>query len=243
MAADPETGFEARKLLRAARSGTLATVADGGQPFASLVTPACARDLSLLMLLSNLSEHTRHLRAEPRCSILVCGEAEGANPQTAPRVTVTGIAGVVDDRDLKKRYLAVHPYARLYADFGDFNVWRVQPSSALYVGGFARAVRLRRAELTPDPAAVASIAAAEDGIITHCNNDHPDALAAIAGGDGDWRMITVDVDGTDLSRDELVVRVPWATPVTDAAGVRTELVRMAREARASGQGTVSPGAR
>src|SRR3979490_1111927 len=120
----PDAAFEARKLLRAARSGMLATTADGGQPFASLVTPACARDLSLLMLLSNLSEHTRHLRVEPRCSILVCGEAEGANPQTAPRVTVTGIAGVVDDRDLKKRYLAVHPYARLYADFGDFNVWR-----------------------------------------------------------------------------------------------------------------------
>src|SRR5471030_3333634 len=107
--------FEARKLLRAARSGTLATAADGGQPFASLVTPACAPDLSVLLLLSNLSEHTRHLRAEPRCSILVCGTAEGANPQTAPRVTVTGTAQIADDPGLKARYLAVHPYASLYA--------------------------------------------------------------------------------------------------------------------------------
>src|SRR5579863_3516333 len=119
MADEPEdTGFEARKLLRAARSGTLATAVDGGQPFASLVTPACAPDLSMLLLLSNLSEHTRHLRAEPRCSILVCGAAEGANPQTAPRVTVTGIAEMADDPVLKARYLAVHPYASLYADFG-----------------------------------------------------------------------------------------------------------------------------
>jgi hypothetical protein len=74
MADDSEsTAFEARKLLRAARSGTLATAADGGQPFASLVTPACAPDLSLLLLLSNLSEHTRHLRtwyaARPRAPI------------------------------------------------------------------------------------------------------------------------------------------------------------------------------
>src|SRR5450631_1549257 len=99
MADDPSaplggTAFEARKLLRAARSGTLATAADGGQPFASLVTPACTPDLSLLLLLSDLSEHTRHLRAEPRCSILVCGTAEGANPQTAPRLTVTGTAQI-----------------------------------------------------------------------------------------------------------------------------------------------------
>ena len=66
--------WEARRLLRAARVGTLASAADG-QPFASLVTPACAPDLSLLLLLSDLSEHTRHLRAEPRCSVLVAGRA------------------------------------------------------------------------------------------------------------------------------------------------------------------------
>ncbi len=96
-----DEAFEARKLLRAARSGALATTADGGQPFASLVTPACAPDLSLLLLLSALSEHTRYLRAEPRCSVLVTGAAEGVNPQTAPRVTVSSIAQVVDDPALK----------------------------------------------------------------------------------------------------------------------------------------------
>jgi hypothetical protein len=222
--------FEARKLLRGARSGTLATAADGGQPFASLVTPACAPDLSLLLLLSNLSEHTRHLRAESRCSILVTGVAEGANPQTAPRVTVTGMADVEDDAALKARYLAVHPYAALYADFGDFHLWRIRPMAALFVGGFARAVRLRRADLTPDPGAVTAIAEAEAGIISHCNNDHPDALAAIA----DWRMVTADVDGGDLAQGERVKRIDWSGPVTDAGGVRTELVRMTREARARG---------
>jgi putative heme iron utilization protein len=224
-------GFEARKLLRAARSGTLATAVDGGQPFASLVTPACAPDLSLLLLLSDLSEHTRHLRAEPRCSVLVIGAAEGANPQTAPRVTVTGIAEVDDDPALKARYLAVHPYAALYADFGDFHLWRVRPMGALVVGGFARALRLRQADLRPDPASVASIAASEKGIITHCNNDHPDALAAIVGETGDWRMVAADVDGTDLARDERVVRVHWSAPVTASGGVRKELVRLTRLAR------------
>jgi putative heme iron utilization protein len=230
MADDP--AFEARKLLRAARSGTLATVADGGQPFASLVTPACAPDLSLLLLLSNLSEHTRHLRAEPRCSILVTGAAEAANPQTAPRVTVTGIAEVADDPVLKSRYLAVHPYAALYADFGDFHLWRVRPMAALFVGGFARAIRLRSADLMPDPIAVAAIADAEADIISHCNNDHPDALAAIAGKPGDWRMVTADTDGSDLAQGERVMRIDWSAPVTEPAGVRTELVRMTREARA-----------
>jgi heme iron utilization protein len=234
MADDPvSAGFEARKLLRAARYGTLATVADGGQPFASLVTPACAPDLSLLLMLSDLSEHTRHLRTEPRCSILVTGAPEDTNPQTAPRVTVTGIAEVANGPVLKARYLAVHPYASLYADFGDFHLWRVRPLAALYVGGFARAVRLRQVDLAPDPAGVAAIEASEASIIAHCNNDHPDALAAIAGEAGDWRMVAVDVDGTDLARDERVPRIHWSSPIMDAGGVRSELVRLARDARAA----------
>jgi len=219
--------WAARKLLRAARAGTLASSL-AGQPFASLVTPASAPDLGVLLLLSSLSEHTRHLRAEPRCSVLVVGAATGANPQTAPRATITGLAEVIDDAGLKARYLAVHPYASLYAGFSDFALWRIRPMGGLLVGGFARAARLRLADLTPEPGAVATIAAAADGIMAHCNGDHPDAMARIAGESGEWRMVAVDVDGCDLAQGERVVRIPWSAPVMAPEGVRAELVRLAR---------------
>ena len=94
--------------------------------------------------------------------MLVAGAPEDANPQTAPRVTITGLAEPIVDTALKARYLAVHPYAALYADFGDFSLWRIRPLGGLYVGGFARAARLRAADLAPEPAAVAAIAAAAD---------------------------------------------------------------------------------
>jgi putative heme iron utilization protein len=231
MASEDDTpAWASRKLLRAARGGTLATAVQG-QPFATLVTPACAADLSVLLLLSDLSEHTRHLRAEPRCSVLVSGTPAAANPQTAPRVTVTGLAEVADDPALKARFLAVHPYASLYADFGDFHLWRIRPAGALFVGGFARAARVKLAELLPDPAAVAAIDAAADDIIGHCNADHPDAMAAIAGGAGAWRMAAVDVDGCDLASGDVVKRVSWAAPVGSPGEVRAELVRLARAAR------------
>jgi heme iron utilization protein len=227
---DDDSVRTARCLLRSARVGTLATSAKG-QPFASLVTPACAPDLSLLLLLSGLSEHTRHLVADPRCSVLVVGAAETANPQTAPRLTVTGVAERVEVPELKSRYLAVHPYASLYADFGDFAVWRMQPVAGLFVGGFARAIRLPRQALTPDAEPVATIAAAEAGIIAHCNRDHPDAMAAIAGQPGDWQMVTADVDGFDLAQGERVLRFAWSAPVRVPADVRRELVLMTRAAR------------
>jgi heme oxygenase (biliverdin-IX-beta and delta-forming) len=223
--------WEARKLLRAARVGTLATSVHG-QPFASLVTPACAADLSLLLLLSELSEHTRHLRSEPRCSVLVAGAQADANPQTTPRVTVTGIAEVVDDAALKARYLAVHPYASLYADFGDFALWRIHLANGLYVGGFGRAARLAATDLSPDPLAVAAIDAAASQIIAHCNAGHAAALARIAGRPGDWQMVSVDVDGCDLSSGEQIVRVHWTMPVTDTDQLRSELAGLARAAGA-----------
>jgi putative heme iron utilization protein len=227
---DEHPAWSARKLLRAARAGTMAT-SSAGQPFASLVTPASAPDLAILLLLSDLSEHTRHLRADPRCSLLVCGTPEAANPQTAPRVSVTGVAEQATEGVLKERFLAVHPYAAPYANFADFALWRVRPIGGLYVGGFARAARLRAAELAPDPGAVVAIAAAEAEIMTRCNTDHTDAMTAIAGMPGAWRMATVDVDGFDLALAERVIRIHWPAPVADAADVRRELIRLARTAR------------
>ena len=222
--------WQARCLLRAARAGTLATATDG-QPYASLITPACGPDLSVLLLLSGISRHTRHLRAEPRCSVLVVGAQIGPNPQTTPRLTITGLAEPEPDPALKARWLALHPYAAHYADLADFTLWRIRPAAAIFVGGFASATRLKTAELLPDPSHAATIAAAEAGIIAHCNDDHADALArlgATLGTVGPWRMVAADLDGCDLALDERVIRVAWNAPVADTGGLRGELVRLVR---------------
>jgi len=225
---------DARALLRASRAGTLATNGDG-QPFASLVTPATAPDGSVLLLLSGLSEHTRHLRAEPRCAVMVAGPPIEANPQTAPRLTITGLAAPEPDPALKARWVALHPYAAFYAGFGDFQLWRIVPKAGLYIGGFASATRLRHADLAWDPAAVEAVAAAEHSVLAHCNGDHADALDLIAAAHGangsGWRMVACDVDGCDLACDETVVRVPWPAAVADAAGIRSELVQLTKAAR------------
>ncbi len=234
---------EAIGLIRGAASATLASSAEG-QPFASLVTPAPAPDLSPLLWLSTLSAHTRQLAADPRCALLFTGTPDGPNPQTAPRVTVTGLAERVPDSEappLKARWLARHPYAAPYADFADFGLWRVRIGAALQVGGFARAERIKASELAPDPAAVAAILAAEADIIAHVNAEHADAVAAIAQGllgtaPGAWRLVAVDVDGCDLSDGNQTVRLAFLAQVSDSDGVRAALIRAAREGRTRLQG-------
>lgn len=241
-----EAARQARALLRGARQGVLATQRDG-QPYAALVTPAMAPDLSVLLWLSRLSEHARQLAAEPRCALMVQGEATGENPQTAPRVTVTGLAAPVEEGEegaLKAWWLAHHPYAEAYAGFGDFSLWRILPQAAQLVGGFAAAARLKGSELRPDPGAVAAVAAAAPAIIAHMNDDHAEAVEIIAarllgqapaaGAEG-WRMLAVDVDGCLFSRGAERCRLDFAAPAADASGVRQALVAAARAARAAGE--------
>jgi putative heme iron utilization protein len=229
----PDNGFTARCLLRAARAGTLATQSAENTPFASLVTHALAPEGSALMLLSSLAAHTRHLRANPHCALMVVGEADGPNPQTAPRVTLTGQAVPEPNAALRGFWRAHHPYAAGYADFTDFALWRLVPAGAHLVGGFARAATLSAAELLPPEDAVQALAAAAERIMTHCNNDHADALNRLAqrrGHTGGWQMISVDCDGFDMACGDDVLRLAFAAPVSDAPGVRAALVSLVRDA-------------
>jgi len=209
-----EDAWAARCLLRACRAATLSTVWQG-QPFAALVTPATTGSGEILLLLSDLSEHTRHLRAEPRCNLLVVGAPVEANPQTAPRVSISGTAAVARDQALLERYLSVHPYAELYAGFGDFNLWRITPVSARFVGGFARAATLGAADLLADATVAARITAAAAPLLTSAPVwlDH---VAARAGLGPKWQLAGLDLDGVDLVRGEESVRLSFPRPV--AAG-------------------------
>jgi putative heme iron utilization protein len=133
-------------LLRNAKAASLAT-ADAGVPFAALVTVAFLPDLSPVLLLSTLSTHTRQLMASPACALLVVGPAVDENPQTAPRICLSGQAATTTDHAARACFLAAHPYAALYADFADFAFWRVTLQGAHYVGGFAAAAKLEIAKL------------------------------------------------------------------------------------------------
>lgn len=213
----PEAGFEARRLLRAARSASLATIDAAGAPFVSLVTHAVDETGALLMLLSGLSEHTRHLQADARCSLMVTGAPDGPNPQTTPRVTVTGLAAVALDPALRARWIGRHPYAGFYADFTDFALWRLVPQAGLIVAGFGRAARLQAASLCPDPEIGAAIAATRPAL---------EVVWQAHGGGG--RLIGVDADGADIETAAGAQRLAFPHPAASADAAAALLMAAAR---------------
>lgn len=148
---------------------------------------------------------------------------------------MTGTAERVEDAALKARWLARHPYAELYAGFADFSLFRMTATGASWVGGFAMARRFRMEHFLPDPSHVEALAAAEAEILGHVNEDHADAVAAIAralgGGEGAWRMVALDVDGCDVALGEEVRRMAFSRPAREPDDVRRELILAARAAR------------
>ena len=83
---------QGRQLIRRARAAMLSTAlaSKNGWPYGSLVSVALDCDGSPLMLFSTLSDHTRNLAKDSRASLLFEETSRLKNPQTGPRITVTG---------------------------------------------------------------------------------------------------------------------------------------------------------
>jgi heme iron utilization protein len=223
-----------RGLDRAAL-GTALPVEGGTWPYASLVLAAVDHDLSPILLLSDLAEHTKAIAADDRVSLLFDGTHGLDQPLTGPRVTLVGRAARTGDARLARRFLSRHPDAEMYAGFKDFHFYRVAVERAHLVAGFGKIRWLSAAELNVVPAS--GLADAEEGIVNHMNEDHGDAVqlyaAKLLGLDGnDWRMTGIDAEGIDLQRSGQVARLAFEAPLSAASEAREVLVALVGKARA-----------
>jgi putative heme iron utilization protein len=229
---------DVRDLIRRCDRAALATALPGdgaAWPYASLVLVAVDHDLSPVLLMSDLAEHSKAIAADPRVALLFDGTAGLVQPLTGPRVTVMGRAAKTDDQRLKRRFLRHHPDAVLYAGFGDFSFYRVTLERAHLVGGFGKIRWIAPSDLLAVPA-VQELAESEEGIVAHMNEDHAEAVQLYAQkllglpGTG-WAMTGIDVEGIDLRRQGEVARLPFGTPMTAVAEARPVLVSLAGKAR------------
>jgi putative heme iron utilization protein len=224
---------EARSLLRRARTATLATLNADGTPYASLVNVACSVQGWPVILISTLAWHTRNLLADPRASLMAAEIPPEGDALTGPRVTIMGRFSKIAPEAAARRYLARHPAAELYAGFGDFAFWQMQPEAAHAVAGFGRIETMGAEEMFPD---AAEIGALEAGAIDHMNADHDDAIQRFAekllgAAPGGWRIAAIDPDGMDLRRGEETRRLDFPAPVWTAGALRSLLARLGAETR------------
>lgn len=234
----PDHAERARTLAAQQSTGTLATLAEDGTPYASYVTVAF-NEGSPVLLMSTMAEHTKNLLRAAKCSLLV-HEDVASDPLANGRVTLVGQATQpTDDTRARAAFLAQHPSASYYADFKDFGFWELQVESVRYIGGYGRmswvsadAWQVAR----PDP-----LAAHAAGIVSHMNADHADALVlyarafTTATASSAATMVGCDQYGFELSVETPAgprpARIAFPSPVATGEQARKALIALLAQAR------------
>ncbi|MDW8322856.1 MAG: DUF2470 domain-containing protein [Burkholderiales bacterium] len=230
-----DLGAEARRFTRRQQQAVLSTLSQRleGYPFGSVAPFVLDHSGRPVILISELAEHTRNLRADARCSLIV--QPFSPDMQTAGRVTVVGRAAPLADKTaLAPRYLRYHPQAGDYFAMHDFAFWRIEPVRIRYIGGFGRIHWVEPQDyLLPE----GPLAEQEAGILAHMNADHPhnlrDYCRHVHGVEPQTvEMVGIDPDGFDVRADGRLLRFDFPAPIADANAARAALVQLARQCRA-----------
>lgn len=248
VAGDPTT-FPAhaelvRTLLDTGGFASLTTLTEAGYPYGSLVAYSTLDDGSLLTCISELAEHTRNARRDPRAGVFVAAARnpdDAHDPLDEPRASIIGELRPYEPTETERaRHLSVHPQAAGYAEFDDFGWWRLALVAARFVGGFGAMSWVEAADIAgaePDPVLPAARQAIE-----HMNDDHAAANLDIArhlAGLGTARSATVhaiDRHGITLYVDTpegfRIARLAYPHGALDSPDdIRPAVVEMTRLAR------------
>lgn len=236
--AGQDNGAESRRFVRGQHSGVLSTISQRveGFPFGSVAPFILDHCGCPVILISTLAEHTRNIDADPRVSLIV--QPYSPDMQVVGRVTLLGRGQRLDEKTtLGPRYLRFHPQAASYFAMHDFSFYRIVPVRIRYIGGFGK---IHWVEPTRYLLPESALAAQEQDILAHMNNDHAENLRAFcrhvhAVETEQAVMIGIDPDGFDVrctaAGQESVLRFDFSEPVHDAQHARQALVALAQAAR------------
>ena len=192
----------ARHTMRRTTTVSLGTIEKRtGEPYVSFAPVALDYDATPLLLLSRLSEHTANIMADPRVSLLFDATREAEVPSDGTRSTLQGSITVDTEARSRRRYLARHPYAELYAGFTDFALYRVEPRRIHLIQGFGNARWMTGRDVLLEGLDLAALEAAETSL---CGREV-----------GGWSVSGLDPDGIDLGRDRESRRLWLDEPVTN----------------------------
>lgn len=238
---------EVRTLLQQERNAVLCTISKKieGWPFGSIAPYALTSAGEPIILISEIAEHTRNLRADARVSLITQDSDAIKDPQAGARVTLLGYAMPVPRlhlEDASRRYLQLFPNSASFFDAHDFTLFQIKVSKVRFIGGFGEIYWLEGHELiapiadsTADP-----LAPHAEMICNHMNEDHADALRMYAAAFAETqaesaRMIYVDSNGFDMialaGGTHKHLRIDFPSPVTTTEEVRAVMVEMVRRAR------------
>lgn len=117
-------------------------------PFAVISNAALTNSGKLIIHVSTLAAHTKHMLENARVSLMVmAAPSPDVSAQATPRVTIQGVAVQLDKASVeyekaKAVYVERFPQSLDLFGFADFSLFAITPASARFVAGFAQAMTL-----------------------------------------------------------------------------------------------------
>ncbi len=237
---------EARAFIQSERDGMLCTLSQrlAGFPFGSIAPYALSAAGEPLILISDIAEHTKNVRADARVSFLIQA-SNTLDQQASARATLVGYAIPVSKafyEDGERRYLNVVPNAAGYFATHDFSLFKIQVLQVRFIGGFGNIHWIEGEEILEraSEAALDEIAPYAAGVCKHMNEDHEAAMLAYAKAFAGLeaqaaKMVAVDRFGFDLiavsQGRHQALRLDFPAPVSSTEELRKATVEMVRRAR------------
>ena len=257
--------FKARQLVRSALRGYLSTEFNSknfkniktqmNKPFSysTFTLAAFDYDLSPILLLSDLSEHTKNVQEKNSVSLMLCEErklykffpkfdnkfSSYEDPMSRPRVTLIGKLKKTKDLNHRKRFISRHPASNLYANFKDMNFYKMDIKSAHLIGGFAHVKWFTSEDILCKN--ISNFKDSEENIINHMNSSHKKSIKMYINNlmqneisreqrKGDWNITGIDPDGFDLRKKQITARFFFEKEISNAKKLRGVFVNLHKRA-------------
>ena len=219
-------------------------------PYVTFLMVAFDYDCSPLVLLSNLSEHTKNINENNTISLMFYEEIKNKelfqqfpkryypnpkiyyeDPMSRPRITVVGKLKKTKNSNHKKRFLLRHPASNLYANFSDMNIYKLHIQGGHLTGGFAQVNWFKKNELTIKN--FKNFASDEEKIIAHMNDHHQESINLFSKNlvlgkhrKGDWKITGIDPEGFDIRLKDSLRRYYFEKKIKDTSELRKVFVKL-----------------
>jgi putative heme iron utilization protein len=206
-------------------------------PFGSLTPFVLTEEGEITILISDLAIHTKNILRNKKVGFTVF-DMEASHKQAAARVSLTGFASLLDEKEdeerykrVSERYFTFFPMARNYFKAHNFFFYTLKPKHVHFIKTFGQIYSFDAEDnwnlTTPE------WIGSENGAIEHMNKDHKDALMKfskdlIETDTQEVSLICVDGEGFHMKIDEKIHYMNFLADASDAKGLHREFVNLAR---------------
>ena len=229
---------EAVKLYRTANTAILSTLSKkfGDYPFGSFVTFVSNTDRTVLLYTSDLAEHTKNLKSNPKACLTLNRPGDSMDKQDSPRLTLIGDLSAIEKTEKNTcadRFFKFLPESKKYANMHDFNFYKLNIHRVRWIGGFGKI-----AWLNPEywKYVEPKWKKGEQAIIDHMNEDHLNSICSTLSAqhdieDKNAKMLSLNMDGYYVKSDKKIYFIEFDHPCLTMQEYKKMLVKQANDYR------------